>query len=99
MSRLGDQFEAFTDGDLETLGGESRTQSVRHGFGVAEVAHISILCLNERGMPGLASLTRSFGQGVMKECDTFTVPQRAQAAGRIHLGEKMACCGGRVNVA
>jgi hypothetical protein len=72
---------------------------VRHGFGAAEVAHISIPCLNERGMPGLALLTRSFGQRVMKECDTFTVPQRAQAAGRIYLDQKMACCRSRVNVA
>src|SRR5215472_18147955 len=44
---MSDQFEALADGDLETLRGESRTQGVRHGFGVAIVAHVSILCLNE----------------------------------------------------
>jgi len=37
--RLGDQFEALADGNLEPLRGESRTQGVRHSFGVAEVAH------------------------------------------------------------
>src|SRR5260370_7054297 len=47
--RLGDQFEALADGDVETLRSESRTQGVRHGFGVAEVAHDLILCLNETG--------------------------------------------------
>jgi hypothetical protein len=38
-------------------------------------------------VPGLALLTRSFGQRLMKGCDTFTVPRRAQAAGRIYLPE------------
>jgi len=52
------------DGNLETLGGECGTQSARHSFSVAEVAHIFILCLNETGAPGLALLTRSFGQRV-----------------------------------
>jgi hypothetical protein len=46
--RLGDQFETLADGDLETFGGKGRTQCMRHGFGVAEVAHVSILCLDNR---------------------------------------------------
>src|SRR3977135_1896177 len=45
--RLGDQFEALTDGDLETLCGESRTQRVSHGLGVAKIAHVFTLCLSE----------------------------------------------------
>jgi len=44
-------------------------------------------------MPGLALLTRSFGQRVMKDCDTFTVPRRAQAAGRIHPAKRCADAG------
>jgi len=38
----------------------------------------------KRGRQKFALLTRSFGQRVLEGCDTFTVPQRAQAAGRIH---------------
>jgi len=47
--RLSNQFEAFAVGDLVPLCGEGRAQGVRHGFGVAEVAHVLILCLNETG--------------------------------------------------
>jgi hypothetical protein len=74
----------LADGDLETLGGEGRTQCARHGFSVAKVAHIIILRLNETGAPGLALLTRSFGQRDVKGRDAFTVPRGAQAAGRIY---------------
>src|SRR5262249_7294964 len=72
---LGDQFKALADRDLETLRGKSRTQGVRHGFGVAEVAHILILCLNETGVPGLALLTRSFGQRAMKAAIRSPYPE------------------------
>jgi hypothetical protein len=58
---LRNHFEAMADSDLETLGSEGRTQCACHGFSVAKVAHIFILCLNETGAPGLALLTRSFG--------------------------------------
>jgi hypothetical protein len=51
--RLGDQFEALTDGNFETLGSEGRTQRVCHGFCIVKVAHISVLCLNETGCQGL----------------------------------------------
>src|SRR5262245_28446756 len=50
--QLGDQFQALTDGDIETLGSKRGTKGVRHSFSVAEVAHISIPCLNETGVPG-----------------------------------------------
>jgi hypothetical protein len=36
----------------------------------------------------LALLIRSFGQRAMKGRDTFTVPRRAQAAGRIYPQER-----------
>src|SRR5262245_413171 len=72
--RLGDQFEAFADGDLESLGGEHRTQRTCHSFGIAEVAHVLILCLNETGVPGLALLTRRSGKGYESR-DTFTIPE------------------------
>lgn len=35
--------------NLVPFRGEGRTQGVRHCFGVAEIAHVSILCLNETG--------------------------------------------------
>jgi hypothetical protein len=38
-------------------------------------------------------LTRSFGQRAMKGCDTFTVPRRAQAAGRIYPREMWPTAG------
>jgi hypothetical protein len=83
-------FKALAYGDLETLGGERGTQCARHSFGVAEVAHISILCSNEIGAPGLALLTRRSGAKAcerLKGCDTFTIPEGLQAAGRIYPHE------------
>jgi hypothetical protein len=71
---------------------------LRHGFGVAEVAHISILCLNEARDARACVADPLVRQRAMKDCDTFTVPKGAQAAGRIYLNEKMACCRNRVNV-
>ena len=41
----------------------------------------------EAKMPGLALLTRSFGKGPLKDCDTFTVPQRG-ASSRSYLPER-----------
>jgi hypothetical protein len=62
-------------GDVETLCGESRTQGVRHNFGVAKVAHGLILRLNDAGVPGLALLTRSFGQRVTKAAIRSPYPE------------------------
>jgi hypothetical protein len=59
-------------------------QGVRHGFGVAEVAHLLILCLNETGGARARVADPFVRAKVMKGCDTFTIPQRAQAAGRIY---------------
>src|SRR5262249_39916898 len=75
------------DGDVETLCGESRTQGVCHDFGVAKVAHISILCLNETGGARACVADPFVRAKATESCDTFTVPRRAQAAGRIYPQE------------
>src|SRR5215467_1522197 len=93
--RLGDQLEALTDGDVETLGGEGRTQRACHGFSVAKVAHVLILCLNETGVPVLALLTRRSGKGYEKLRYVHRTPKGA--SGRSYLpGRKVAY--GRVAV-
>jgi hypothetical protein len=46
----------------------------------------------------LALLTRSFGQKAMEGHDTFTVPQKAQAAGRIQPVSNVACRRACVNL-
>jgi hypothetical protein len=62
---------------------------VRHGFGVAEVAHGLILCLNETGGVRACVADPFVGQRFMKGFDTFTVPQKgAQAADRIYRKKK-----------
>ena len=65
----------MTDGDLEALGGKGGTECLRHGFGVAEITHVFILCLNETKVPGACvtgPLVRAKGY---KGRDTFTVPE------------------------
>jgi hypothetical protein len=52
---------------------------------------------NEKGQ-ALALLTRSLGKGSRKRRDTFTVPVRAQAAGRIHPVRNMRFTVWAVNV-
>src|SRR6202011_898911 len=57
---------------------------MRHSFGVAEIAHVFILCLNETEMPGacVTGPARS-GKGLRRPRYVHR-PRRAQAAGRIH---------------
>ncbi|HTB68225.1 MAG TPA: hypothetical protein VK727_18540 [Steroidobacteraceae bacterium] len=46
--------------------------------------------MNKTELPALALLTSLFGQKDKSAHDTFTVPRRAQAAGRIHLQKIVA---------
>src|SRR5215469_5032145 len=71
----GDQFEAFADGDLETLGRECGTQCARHSFRLAEVAHESTFFIGERKRSGPALPTRSPMAEVRRIADTFTIPE------------------------
>jgi hypothetical protein len=83
--QFGDQFQTLAGGDVEASGSEAGAQGMRHSFSVAEVAHGLVLCLNENRAPVLALLTRCSGKGAVRgRCDTFTIPKRVQAAGRIH---------------
>src|SRR5215469_10125898 len=88
---LGDQFEALADGDLETVGGEGRTQRACHSFSVAKVAHILILCSNEIGASGLALLTRRSGAKACERLRYVHHARRAASGGSYLPGRKVAC--------
>src|SRR5438105_1090295 len=62
-----------------TLYREDRTQGVRHGFGVAEIAHVfrPLLERSEK-CQRLALLTRFVRAKGAKGFDTFTVPARGR---------------------
>src|ERR1700722_15948202 len=80
---LSDQFEALADSDLETFGSEGRTQCACHGFSITEVAHIFHPSHETGG--ARACVADPFVRA--KGCegrDAFTVPNGAQAAGRIY---------------
>jgi hypothetical protein len=86
-------------GDGDGFGLEGIAQGLRHGFGIAEVAHgIKSFCFGERGMSG-ACVTDSFARakGAGSGSIRSPYPGGAQAAGRIHPPKICALQKAKVN--